>query len=410
GQQTQLGAGGGGADWFPGIAVGFYPSAAASTNKSIPPASVGSLGIPKNASSQSLRYGRGGGSSAGAYNGPGFLYMCKRPVSLRKIHSDLCISGAAPGSPWLRLPRSTATGSTDMRLTSSTSSISEATAPLPLLMDHREDGFGPDWTDIGASASFCNEWSYNPPGNSRTIEASTPNSAQAYPGCCSPSISNESLSPPSLLVYDRPSSPVMYVPQRCLGADGSFGSIVLPFLDIPKVAHIARMMEVEADRSQRFNDAAMLRCFLHALENDRGRCDKNEFIIVAGEPSPRVPPRRGTGITSTLLMRVSDPDGNFHTAGGSWPDLTSQVPPGAPPSGRSLPADGIEDDASFSDESIVDIRSTVTKCAVCHEDVKGLATICNVCEHGGHVTHISAWFDQPGKGCPVLNCRCKCAF
>ncbi|EER04677.1 hypothetical protein Pmar_PMAR004651, partial [Perkinsus marinus ATCC 50983] len=56
------------------------------------------------------------------------------------------------------------------------------------------------------------------------------------------------------------------------------------------------------------------------------------------------------------------------------------------------------------------IRPTLCCCAVCHEDVKGLATVCNVCEHGGHVAHISSWFDRPGKSCPVLNCRCKCAF
>lgn len=38
----------------------------------------------------------------------------------------------------------------------------------------------------------------------------------------------------------------------------------------------------------------------------------NDFIIVAGEPTAR----RGLGLSSTLLMRVADSDGNYHTTGG----------------------------------------------------------------------------------------------
>lgn len=47
-------------------------------------------------------------------------------------------------------------------------------------------------------------------------------------------------------------------------------------------------------------------------------------------------------------------------------------------------------------------------CAVCELGVRGLFTTCDVCGHGGHVSHISSWFAKHAQ-CPS-GCGCLCTF
>lgn len=49
-------------------------------------------------------------------------------------------------------------------------------------------------------------------------------------------------------------------------------------------------------------------------------------------------------------------------------------------------------------------------CALCQQRVRGLASICLACGHGGHTEHIKAWFGGRGNGrdqCPT-GCGCPC--
>ena len=45
-------------------------------------------------------------------------------------------------------------------------------------------------------------------------------------------------------------------------------------------------------------------------------------------------------------------------------------------------------------------------CAVCRGAVRGPCTYCMICGHGGHATHIKAWFNEEDT-CPT-GCGCVC--
>ena len=47
-------------------------------------------------------------------------------------------------------------------------------------------------------------------------------------------------------------------------------------------------------------------------------------------------------------------------------------------------------------------------CSLCEQKVRGLATCCPACGHGGHADHIRQWFAGFSKGCPVPACGCTC--
>jgi len=47
------------------------------------------------------------------------------------------------------------------------------------------------------------------------------------------------------------------------------------------------------------------------------------------------------------------------------------------------------------------------KCSVCNELVLGLKIYCNNCEHGGHPSHLTKWFQNQDQ-CPACyNCHCS---
>ena len=47
-------------------------------------------------------------------------------------------------------------------------------------------------------------------------------------------------------------------------------------------------------------------------------------------------------------------------------------------------------------------------CAICHLSVRGLSTYCLQCGHGGHMSHVQAWFDGGEKEC-ATGCGCMCS-
>ena len=49
----------------------------------------------------------------------------------------------------------------------------------------------------------------------------------------------------------------------------------------------------------------------------------------------------------------------------------------------------------------------VLRCSICHSSVKGLSWYCTSCLHGGHLGHMSKWFED-NEVCPTgCGCRCK---
>lgn len=48
----------------------------------------------------------------------------------------------------------------------------------------------------------------------------------------------------------------------------------------------------------------------------------------------------------------------------------------------------------------------ILKCSICHLSVKGLSWFCTSCLHGGHLSHMSKWFED-NDVCPT-GCGCKC--
>ena len=48
-------------------------------------------------------------------------------------------------------------------------------------------------------------------------------------------------------------------------------------------------------------------------------------------------------------------------------------------------------------------------CAVCHLSVRGLSSYCLQCGHGGHMSHMQAWFESGEKEC-ATGCGCLCSI
>lgn len=53
------------------------------------------------------------------------------------------------------------------------------------------------------------------------------------------------------------------------------------------------------------------------------------------------------------------------------------------------------------------------QCTICRTRVRGLVFLCERCNHGGHIDHLSQWFYDPAppnqpRQCPALSCQCYC--
>eukprot|EP00980_Cylindrotheca_fusiformis_P009435 scaffold2065_cov107-Cylindrotheca_fusiformis.AAC.5 len=48
------------------------------------------------------------------------------------------------------------------------------------------------------------------------------------------------------------------------------------------------------------------------------------------------------------------------------------------------------------------------RCSICDNAVRGLFTVCSICNHGGHVEHMKSWFSDQVQ-CPT-GCGCQCTF
>ena len=48
------------------------------------------------------------------------------------------------------------------------------------------------------------------------------------------------------------------------------------------------------------------------------------------------------------------------------------------------------------------------ECSVCLLPVRGLASCCQRCGHGGHFKHLRKWFHRDNI-CPVASCNCDCS-
>ncbi|VDP70205.1 unnamed protein product [Echinostoma caproni] len=46
------------------------------------------------------------------------------------------------------------------------------------------------------------------------------------------------------------------------------------------------------------------------------------------------------------------------------------------------------------------------QCTICRTRVRGLVFLCEQCNHGGHMDHLSQWFrGSSPRQCPDLNCH-----
>jgi hypothetical protein len=53
-------------------------------------------------------------------------------------------------------------------------------------------------------------------------------------------------------------------------------------------------------------------------------------------------------------------------------------------------------------------RDWALRCSICENSVREMLTLCERCGHGGHLSHIMAWF-QTQSHCPS-GCGCQCVF
>lgn len=65
-------------------------------------------------------------------------------------------------------------------------------------------------------------------------------------------------------------------------------------------------------------------------------------------------------------------------------------------------------DGDFNTNICRTCQNFVFRCAICDNAVRGLFTVCSLCNHGGHVDHMKAWFSKHVE-CPT-GCGCKCTF
>ena len=66
------------------------------------------------------------------------------------------------------------------------------------------------------------------------------------------------------------------------------------------------------------------------------------------------------------------------------------------------------DDTELNSNICRKCRDFAFRCSICDNAVQGLFTVCEYCNHGGHVDHMMAWFSTNVE-CPT-GCGCSCAF
>jgi hypothetical protein len=65
-------------------------------------------------------------------------------------------------------------------------------------------------------------------------------------------------------------------------------------------------------------------------------------------------------------------------------------------------------DADFNTNMCRTCQDFAFRCSICDNAVRGLFTVCDICNHGGHVGHMKSWFANHVE-CPT-GCGCNCTF
>ena len=65
-------------------------------------------------------------------------------------------------------------------------------------------------------------------------------------------------------------------------------------------------------------------------------------------------------------------------------------------------------DADFNTNMCRTCQDYAFRCSICDQAVRGLFTVCDICNHGGHVEHMKSWFTLHSQ-CPT-GCGCHCTF
>ena len=65
-------------------------------------------------------------------------------------------------------------------------------------------------------------------------------------------------------------------------------------------------------------------------------------------------------------------------------------------------------DADFNTNVCRNCQDFAFRCSICDNAVRGLFTVCDICNHGGHVEHMKSWFANQTE-CPT-GCGCTCTF
>jgi hypothetical protein len=65
-------------------------------------------------------------------------------------------------------------------------------------------------------------------------------------------------------------------------------------------------------------------------------------------------------------------------------------------------------DADFNTNMCRTCQDYAFRCSICDNAVRGLFTVCDICNHGGHVEHMTSWFEKHVE-CPT-GCGCNCTF
>ena len=114
------------------------------------------------------------------------------------------------------------------------------------------------------------------------------------------------------------------------------------------------------------------------------------------------------------LVRVPEEDGVSPTSSSS-PEKQRTIPPVYPLAAAEGRQPGIAivfqcfrcgNDTDLNSNVCRSCHDFAFRCSICDMAVRGLFTVCDKCNHGGHMSHMSLWFSQHVE-CPT-GCGCTC--
>ncbi|THD25399.1 hypothetical protein D915_003975 [Fasciola hepatica] len=184
---------------------------------------------------------------------------------------------------------------------------------------------------------------------------------------------------------------------------------LFPNDQLPRFAHCVAMYANILYASGAFlRHARLLRTWTWGLRS-KAQAQNSQFSLTLNVDNPWP-----LGVTEALLLPVC-PTCSKPTAP-STPTFPLQSPiptVSCPQCTCDLSVPNVADPLTDNMDSVTKRHLPNLQCTICRTRVRGLVFLCERCNHGGHIDHLSQWFrdsatpDQP-RQCPALSCQCYC--